>query len=441
MAILPMVKLAGRTLTTSETTVTFDNIPQNYDELLIYVVVRGAGSVTNNDNFGSFSGQLGTDHVQYARFSGNGSTASYDQFLTGGSGFRVCQMPGASSTSNHFAAAQIRVPNYTSTSAKVFWTQGGYAVSGQTSYIDQTSGMYSAASAITSVRFDAGSGTGYAAGSSFTIYGISRNQSEASVKATGGQVYMDSSYIYHVFKTSGKFTPNQSITADVLVVAGGGGGGQYSGGGGGAGGLLEHSSQSLTATDYSVVVGAGGTAGSGANGNPGTNGNNSSFGALTVCVGGGYGYGKNGTKQAGGNGGSGGGAGGVSSSANGGTGTSGQGYAGGNSSYAYAGAGGGGAGAAAANATSGSTNGGIGATSSLINAIGAATGFGALSGGNYYFAGGGAGNAEGGAKTGGLGGGGNTYAAGTPNTGGGGGGDSGGGGSGGSGIVIVRYAK
>lgn len=432
MAILPMVKLAGRILTTSETTVTFDNIPQNYDELLIYVVVRGAGSVTNNDNFGSFSGQLGTDHVQYARFSGNGSTASYDQFLTGGSGFRVCQMPGASSTSNHFAAAQIRVPNYTSTGAKVFWTQGGYAVSGQTSYIDQTSGMYSAASAITSVRFDAGSGTGYAAGSSFTIYGISRNQSEASVKATGGQVYMDGSYIYHVFTTSGKFTPNQSVTADILVIAGGGAGASNNPGGGGAGGLLAHTSQSLTAQDYSVVVGAGGAFTSA---KTGPNGNNSSFGALTASVGGGGGARR---AEAAGNGGSGGGAGEyVGSTA--GTGTAGQGNAGG----VRRNGGGGGAGGAGNSGDSGvsatAAQGGIG--SSTYSSWGAATNTGYNIGGTYFYAGGGSGYtwftgspAGQTASSGGTA----TNVSGAANTGAGGGAD---GGSGGSGIVIVRYTR
>jgi hypothetical protein len=121
--------------------------------------------------------------------------------------------------------------------------------------------------------------------------------------------------------------------------------------------------------------------------------------------------------------------------------------------------GGGGAGAAGQNAQGGNSGGaggvGIsGITIPALNAIGAATSTGQLSGGNYYYAGGGAGASASPAinapSVGGLGGGGNgghethlyTGVSGTPNTGGGGGADSiGGTGAGGSGLVVVRYLK
>jgi hypothetical protein len=111
-------------------------------------------------------------------------------------------------------------------------------------------------------------------------------------------------------------------------------------------------------------------------------------------------------------------------------------------------------------AGSGGGNGGVGVTSSLTNTIGAATGIGQYSSGNYYFAGGGGGtpfdfnNSRG---YGGLGGGGKGSigdSTGVPamqgmtGTGGGGGGgdasapaNGGTAGNGGSGSVIVRYLK
>lgn len=99
------------------------------------------------------------------------------------------------------------------------------------------------------------------------------------------------------FTSNDTWTPTRSQVyygfADALIV-GGGGGGAY-GGGGGGGGVRYITNQSLSLTGYSIVVGAGGTAGSDANpGSPyslnGGAGGNSS--ALSYTANGGTG-GKN----------------------------------------------------------------------------------------------------------------------------------------------------
>jgi hypothetical protein len=272
---------------------------------------------------------------------------------------------------------------------------------------------------------------------------------------TGGTKVTSGGYTYHTFTSSGDFfLQGETITsADILVVAGGAGGAGFNGGGGGAGGLLQFTGQTITPGTYTVTVGSGGNGGGQNWYSLGGSGGNSRFGSLTECIGGGGGRGYNaqdGYSAA--SGGSGGGGGFINGS--GASGTAGQGYSGGNSTghtgnYNGGSGGGGGAGGPGGNSTY-ATNiggvGGIGKTSALINAMGAATGTGQLSGGNYYFAGGGAGNnAE---SLGGLGGGaqsggGTNPRSGTANTGGGGGGNDSnpGAGAGGSGIVIVRYAE
>jgi hypothetical protein len=282
---------------------------------------------------------------------------------------------------------------------------------------------------------------------------------------SGGNLTSDTTHYYRTFTGSGNLTVTSGpVTADILVVAGGGGGGGNTGGGGGAGGLLTFVNQSVTAETHSVLVGAGGAGGkltNASDGVPGTNGEDSRFGSLTLVKGGGGGgsYSANVANGQGASGGSGGG-GGVSENPvinpGGAASPSGQGNAGGSGFYGmgYAGGSGGGAGSAATNSVSGTSgNPGIGATSALINAMGAATSTGQFSGGNYYYAGGGAGghwNVT--QKIGGLGGGGNgafgTQAfglatPGTSNTGGGaGGGDrTNASPAGGSGIVIVRYTR
>jgi hypothetical protein len=316
---------------------------------------------------------------------------------------------------------------------------------------------------------------GFAAGSTISVYGIGTGINgaggDSTSKASGGEVFSDSTYYYHVFKGVGTFAPTASLTADILVVAGGGGS-IGAGGGAGAGGLLGFASQALTAQAYPVLVGAGGAKGYPGSGTP-TSGSNSRFGSLTTALGGAYGGGYTGAAyiSAGSGGGSGGGAPfNPAGSATGGTtgqGNSGStGYQGTGGGDPRSGGGGGGAGGAAPNGSANTGgNGGIGATYNstvggsagpyaFIDDMGAATGTGQLYSGHYYYAGGGGGegkNYRGAAGIGGGGQGGTSEPqqypdAGMANTGGGAGAgpnalSSYGGANGGSGIVIVRYAK
>jgi hypothetical protein len=253
------------------------------------------------------------------------------------------------------------------------------------------------------------------------------------VSATGGTVTNDEDgYTIHTFTGLGTFTVYSGGEVEYLVVAGGGGGGHDGAGGGGAGGLLTGTIQ-ISPGNYTITVGAGGSASTTVSGQA-SDGSSSSIGTLVTAAGGGGG----GSKQASGrNGGSGGGGG--HPGGTGGTGTPGQGGNGGNGVIS-GGGGGGGAGGSGGNAISNTSsgNGGIGLESGINGTL------------TYYAGGGGGGSYSHGGGTGGNGGGGdggnqveNASQAGGLNTGGGGGGDGlagdPGGSNGGSGIVIIRY--
>ena len=255
----------------------------------------------------------------------------------------------------------------------------------------------------------------------------------------------------------GGFVPPDLI--DFLVVAGGGGGyGHESGGGGGAGGLrstvtatggggtLEAGLAYSLSTNYTVTVGAGGSAGSPSVGNDNTVGSNSVFSTIT-STGGGKGFTQ--ANTTGKDGGSGGAARGGTTNSVVGNGTANQGFNSGlsqtNPSY-YGSGGGGGAGAVGSNGTN--SAGGAGGAGVAVSITGTSTYYGGGGGGGVYTGGsGGAGGTGGGGAAGvggynqGLGNG----TAGTVNTGGGGGGASilngygSYGGAGGSGIVVLRY--
>ena len=265
--------------------------------------------------------------------------------------------------------------------------------------------------------------------------------------ATGGSITTNGDYKVHSFTTSGSFSFNVTTvgatpTVEYLVIAGGAaGGGRDStgkGGGGGAGGYRTATGFSVSAQQYTVVVGAGG---SGVTAGFGTDGSNSEFSTITSIGGGGGGYYNGFAGRPGGSGGGGG-----DTNGFGGAGTTGQGFAGGAVSSGgggSAGGGGGGAGALGADNPSAGTGGagGAGLASDIL-----VTGSDVIRAGG----GGGAGSVSGtGGAAGGTGGGGqgqtrfdNDAGTGTVNSGSGGGGtgeSSGTSGSGGSGIVILRY--
>jgi hypothetical protein len=157
-------------------------------------------------------------------------------------------------------------------------------------------------------------------------------------------------YVVQMFTTTGPgtFTVPSGITAvDVLVIGGGGAGGGIGGGGGGGGAVYRPALPVTPGGTVAYNIGTGGQARGYSSGN-GSNGNPTTFGALTALGGGGGGgWAPGGTGLAGGSGG-----GGTSSGAGGAATQPGQPNPGG-INYGFPGAGGGNLGGSINNATTG----------------------------------------------------------------------------------------
>jgi len=441
-------------LSQSAASVTFDNIPQTgYSGLKIVVSARD----------GSYASALSTIYMKF-----NGSSTSYsNKWILNNSGtagssggvttsLLLANIPGNNATASTFSNAEVYIPNYTSSNYKSVSIDCVPENNSTTTYMTLFAGLWSNTAAINSIVFT--SDGNLAANSTFSIYGIAATGTTPTVapKAQGGNIVAnDGTYWYHAFLSSGTFTPTIPLTCDYLVVAGGGGGGYGHGGGGGGGGLRStvtatggggsiETALALSATSYTVTVGAGGASGA-TTSLRASNGSNSTFSTVTSTGGGGGGSRL--TEITGAAGGSGGGG---SLGGTGGAGTTNQGYAGGGSVSTNPGSGGGGAGGIGATAITVAgvgANGGAGVT---ISAFATPTSTGvssAYAGGGGGGSNGGGGTSTNGSATGGGGGGGTTVGtAGTSNTGGGGGGGAFAnntqqvGAAGGSGIVIIRYA-
>lgn len=423
----------------------FTNLSQTGKDLLIFISGRSGEnniSLTFNNDSGSNYPQIGLEaNYGGSPFANPYTTTRISTFINSNS-----------RTANTFSSTRIYIANYTSTTDKDISIESSVENNDNSSALTMIkSAKWTGTSAITALSL---SSANMVQGTIVSLYVVDASTASANgtipvPKATGGTITLSGGFWYHTFTGSGTFTPTQSLTCDYLVVAGGGGGGnaRYSGGGGGgAGGYTSVTSASLTAQNYSVVVGSGGAGGDGTSGR-GSQGNTSSFNSTsTTGGGGGGGRQSSNTMVAATTGGSGGGGhqfDGLGASGTGGQGnTGGRGFDTGDSS-----GGGGGASSAGSNGQSvspwASGNGGSGTT--WLNGV-------------TYAGGGGGGKVTssqkpGSAGSGGAGGGGAgglqgaSGSNGSANTGGGGGGAGGimsfteySGGAGGSGVVIVRYA-
>ena len=435
------VLIGEYTTNATTTSVTISNIPQtSYTDLkLVWSARLASGSGYALLDFNNLS----TANFSHRVLEGTGSSVT--TFVSGNTNY-AGGLVGAGDTANTFTNAELYIPNAFGSTAKSYSIDANTENNATAAYQDLVAGIWNNSAAITAIKLSTSSGAGFAANSSFSLYGIAAVGVTPTVlpKATGGDIITnDGTYWYHAFLSSGVFTPSSALSCNTLVIAGGGGGGNNRGGGGGAGGLV-YSTQSLIATNYAVQVGAGGPGAPSGTNTGGTSGTNSILNSATA-TGGGYGGGivtlKNGAS--GGSGGGGGGNDGSGVGTGGAASPAGQGNAGGNGNGNSAG-GGGGSGAAGQTAPSTSSGGTGGAGLNTYSSLASATGTGAS---GFYAGGGGGGSYPSGTVSGGSGGGGTGGSssvgatAATVNTGGGGGGsgETGAGGAGGSGIVIVRY--
>ena len=309
MSIETMTKIATYTVPTGGVaSYTFSNIPQTYSDLVVKVSVRTTASEEVSSLNISLNGSSVLFTGQYHVTNGGGTFAGT---ATGW----VSYINGATSTASIFGNSEIIISNYSSNHYKTITSDSTQENNGSTAYMGFLSNVFTSPSPVTTVNFVPSSGS-FAEFSTFTLYGVKNfAKSIGKVKASGGIITVDGTYVTHTFKASGLFYAQQDITPEVLVVAGGGGGGWsqagYQGGGGGAGGLL-YGTMALAPGSYTVTVGAGGTWGPAYTSATGGTGGSSVFNASTAVGGGGggRGYAANlggGGAQAGAAGGSGGG--------------------------------------------------------------------------------------------------------------------------------------
>jgi hypothetical protein len=168
-----MFAIATVTLTTTSTTVVFDNIPANYTHLQIRGIVRSDRSGNAQDTLRiRYNSDSGTNYASH-HLEGNGSIATYDNFSNTATPWAGI-ISAATATSGVFGGIVIDILDYASTSkAKVLRSLSGLDNNDTNGRFYFSSSLWTTSNAaISKIELAPTYGTNFVSNTSFALYGI-----------------------------------------------------------------------------------------------------------------------------------------------------------------------------------------------------------------------------------------------------------------------------
>lgn len=169
-----MIPLMTTTLSSNATSVTFSNIPQNYEHLQIRLIVRTDRAADTQDAVNMrFNSDTGSNY-SWHYFSGNGSSASAGAGSSASLIFNAAIGTAASATSGMFGVSVIDILDYSNTNKyKTTRSLTGQDINGG-GVCQLFSGNWRNTSAITTITFTPNIGTNMVQYSTFALYGIKK---------------------------------------------------------------------------------------------------------------------------------------------------------------------------------------------------------------------------------------------------------------------------
>jgi len=170
-----IVPIASTRLTSQYSPITFINIPQTYQDLMVVVTARVNGyqqqalaaNLYINSLVQSPTGWSGT------RLSADGYSVTSARTLQSGPTYGAySQVPSALTSPNLFGSVVFHILNYTSSTLyKTVLVKGVYELNGYGG-TDLSAATLQSASPVTTLQIGSGYGMPYFEGSNFTVYGI-----------------------------------------------------------------------------------------------------------------------------------------------------------------------------------------------------------------------------------------------------------------------------
>lgn len=163
--------ISSNVLSSSAASVTFSAIPSTYTDLVLRCSTRHSSTQTSMRI--TFNSDSATNYSETAIY-GNGSAASSQQDPNVNFAYLLNYIVPSTYTASTFSNNEIYIPNYTASANKPFSGFGTQENNATASNIAGSAFLWRNTAAITSIQLALPSGD-YVAGSSFYLYGISKN--------------------------------------------------------------------------------------------------------------------------------------------------------------------------------------------------------------------------------------------------------------------------
>jgi hypothetical protein len=176
---MTMQLIETKTLGTAAASIEFTSIPQDGTDLLVMGSLRSSTGL----NLGQVGVSMNINGVStnrtLRRIYGIDSIAGTDSGT--GNGLRAT-LPTSTSTANTFSNLQIYFPNYSGATNKSFSVDNVAENNTTTTYeLDLVAHLWSSTAAITTLTFTDGTGANFVAGSTISLYKITKGSGGATV--------------------------------------------------------------------------------------------------------------------------------------------------------------------------------------------------------------------------------------------------------------------
>jgi len=151
-------------LGSSQSSITFSSIPQDYDDLVVLHHCRRTSAVVDGDLF--MTANATSNVYDTVRLGGTGSSAFSDSQTN--SVMRVGVVPGANATANTFSNGLVYISNYTSSANKSVSIDSVMENNATASLQLLTANLIKITSALTTLEFTGSFDTG----STISLYGV-----------------------------------------------------------------------------------------------------------------------------------------------------------------------------------------------------------------------------------------------------------------------------
>ena len=162
-----MKLIETKTLTVAAASIEFTSIPQDGTDLVFLLSGRTDRNAQGDDVYVAFNGLTTGFSARYLQ--GNGSSAS-----SGTLARFFCNITGATNTANTFSSAGIYIPNYSGSANKSYSSDYVQENNTTANTIGILAGLWSNTAAITSITITLATGPNFIAGSTASLYKVTK---------------------------------------------------------------------------------------------------------------------------------------------------------------------------------------------------------------------------------------------------------------------------